>query len=219
MYGSPRTHNGLGFDQQLVKVSELLPDQYIARCMNPQTREQYSVSTTQRSHASWPQVGEYWVITRSISGLWDFTIKINPPSAPNIVAPTTASVLNQAITGLVSEGLLTDGRTTPAWTPLTMTGTWTGTPSVYLQDNGLLRFRGTVATSGSVSSGSTIATIPNTVGVLPHYTDTYPTTYTIGTTPAAGGVTVDTSGNVKYVGATGTIASLYLGGITVPALF
>lgn len=108
---SQRVTTGLGFNTQLVKVVELLPQKNLARCIEPKSNQQYLVSTTMRSHMAWPQAGEYWVITR-MAGPWNFTLKITSPTPPAITGITlTGSAQESIVNQLTAAGLAQDSST------------------------------------------------------------------------------------------------------------
>lgn len=106
-----KTGNTMGYNHQLVKVVELVPSYNMARCQNPRTTEEYQVTLSQRSHATWPQVGEYWVIDRS-AGPWNFAQKVTaptPPVATGVVTNGTAADLLAQM--FQKNGLATDSTT------------------------------------------------------------------------------------------------------------
>lgn len=114
---SVKVTHGTGFQQQLVKIIELLPDQThgqggpLARCQNPKTHEEYYASLTQRHYAAWPQIGEYWVLSRNM-GPWDLTVKITPPAPPAVTGSVaTGSGLASAISSLDGAGFVQDQTT------------------------------------------------------------------------------------------------------------
>lgn len=104
------------------------------------------------------------------------------------------------------------------WITLPLASGWSahgGSPA-YRLESGRVWLRGSVQTSGSVSSGATFATLPT--GFRAANSDFYGTTYSIGSGPAATYVTANTDGTLVYNGSTGTVAYLMLGGMTIPTI-
>lgn len=104
--------SGTGFAFVLATVKELQPDKNICVAQDLQTGDQYQVGLDKRGQIVWPQVGDTWVLDRSV-GHWALRLKVTGTAAPgytgysNLMDPD----LYQLVQLLAGHGLLVDGTT------------------------------------------------------------------------------------------------------------
>lgn len=168
-----RVTTGLGYSTQLVKVVELLPQNNVARCIEPKSNQQFLVSTTQRTHATWPQVGEYWIITR-LSGPWDFTHKVTSPTPPAVTGIKLAGSAQESIVNQLTAGGFIQDSTTPTAVP-TVTGHVT---------KGAKNTATTLASLGYVIDNTVLFTDTSTVKTTPVGTTNNTRSHTSATSQA-----------------------------------
>jgi hypothetical protein len=73
--------SGTGFAFVLAEIKELLPDRNICLAQDLQTGDQYQVGLNKRGETAWPQVGDQWILDRSM-GHWALQSKVSDVQAP-----------------------------------------------------------------------------------------------------------------------------------------
>jgi hypothetical protein len=151
--------SGTGFSFVIAVIKEVLPDKNICLAQDQHTGDQYQVGLNKRGETAWPQVGDQWVLDRSL-GHWALRTKITDTQAPKITG-TSAGMdadLLQLVGVLSSLGLVQNGLTTG--TVPTVTGSRNkmdpavGTLITILAAKGLLVDNTTAAGALPVITGS-----------------------------------------------------------------
>jgi hypothetical protein len=105
--------SGTGFAFVLAEIKELLPDRNICLAMDLQTGDYYEVGLNKRGETAWPQVGDRWILDRSM-GHWALQTKVTDVSAP--VFTGNASTMDPDLLRLAlllkGLGLIQDGTAT-----------------------------------------------------------------------------------------------------------
>lgn len=105
--------SGTGFGFALVEIKELRPEKNLCLAMDLQTGDYYDVALTKRGETAWPQVGDRWIMDRSL-GHWMLQTKVTGSEPPaytghyNLMDPD----LLRLVTLLKGLGLLKDATTT-----------------------------------------------------------------------------------------------------------
>lgn len=105
--------SGTGFGFVLVEIKELLPERNICLGQDLQTGDQYQLGLNKRGETAWPQVGDRWIIDRSL-GHWALQSKVTEHEPPeftgyyNLMDPDVLRLMT-LMKGL---GLLKDATTT-----------------------------------------------------------------------------------------------------------
>lgn len=109
--------SGIGFAFALVTIKDLLPDKNICLAQDQQTGTQYQLGLDKRGQIAWPQVGDVWVIDRSL-GHWALRCKVTGTSAPPLTGDTALmdTATRQVVATLGELGLVSD-QTTSGTTP------------------------------------------------------------------------------------------------------
>lgn len=106
--------SGIGFAFALVDIKDIHPDRNICLVSDLQTGAFTEVGLDKRDSISWPQVGDRWIIDRSL-GHWALRCKVTATTPPVItgsrdtIPPTLVSLLG-VLEGL---GLIKDETTAP----------------------------------------------------------------------------------------------------------
>lgn len=105
--------SGVGFAFALTEIKELLPDRNICLAMDLQTGDYYEVGLNKRGETAWPQVGDRWILDRSL-GHWALQSKVTDVTAPSFTG--NLSTMDPDVLRLVmllkGLGLITDETTT-----------------------------------------------------------------------------------------------------------
>lgn len=105
--------SGTGFSFAVAEVKEVLPEKGIALVMDLNTGNMQDVGLNKRGETAWPQVGDRWLIDRSM-GHWALQTKITasaPPEFTGFFNTMDPDTLRLALL-LKNLGLLTDATTT-----------------------------------------------------------------------------------------------------------
>jgi len=104
--------SGTGFAFVLAEIKEVHPDTNICVAEDIQTGDQYQVGLNKRGETAWPQVGDRWVLDRSL-GHWALRSKVTDTQAP--VFTGNFSTMDPDVLRLASLlkglGLIQDGTT------------------------------------------------------------------------------------------------------------
>jgi hypothetical protein len=160
--------SGTGFSFAVAEVKEILPDRGIALVMDLNTGNIQDVGLNKRGETAWPQVGDRWLIDRSM-GHWALQAKITGPEPPEFTGffnTMDPDVLRLA-TVLKSLGLIKDAMTSGPVPDLEYTG------SKNLMSPALIQLVELLDSLGVIDDQSTAQTLP--VGVW----------QIVGTTPGA----------------------------------
>jgi hypothetical protein len=165
--------SGIGFAFKLVDIKELHPDANICLVADVQTAESIQVGLDKRDSVAWPQVGDRWIIDRSL-GHWALRCRITATSAPVFTGSRNA-IPSAFVTLLgVLEGLgLIDDQTTSqtvpvgVWAPAVYTSPWADFSGAYQSARYLLDYGGFVVIEGAVKTTTTIAAGTSPVFTLP----------------------------------------------------
>lgn len=165
--------SGVGFAFTLVDVKEVHPDQNICLVSDVQTGAYTQVGLDKRDSISWPQVGDRWIIDRSL-GHWALRCKVTATSAPavtgsrNALSPPFVALLG-VLEGL---GLIDDqttAQTVPAgvWEAVSYTSPWADFSGTYQGARYMIDYGGFVVIEGTVKTTATIAAGTSPVFTLP----------------------------------------------------
>jgi hypothetical protein len=104
--------SGTGFSFVLATIKELLPDKNICLAKDLQTGDQYQVGLNKRGETAWPQVGDTWVLDRSL-GHWILQTKVTANEPPEFTGyyNTMDEDLLRLVLILKGLGLVKDGTT------------------------------------------------------------------------------------------------------------
>lgn len=80
--------SGVGFAFVLAEIRELLPERNICLAMDLQTGDYYEVGLNKRGETAWPQVGDRWILDRSL-GHWALQGKVTDVTAPSFTGNLT----------------------------------------------------------------------------------------------------------------------------------
>jgi hypothetical protein len=180
--------SAVGFAFTLVDVSEVHPDTNICLVSDVQTGAFTQVGLDKRDSIAWPQVGDRWIIDRSL-GHWALRCKVTA-TAPPVITGSRNSIGASAqmlLDALEELGLVND-QTTPATLPV---GVWqvvgSGAPvapftapwanydaTTYqgarymIETSGIVRVEGLAKTTAAVSGASEIFVLPPGFRPLKH---------------------------------------------------
>lgn len=195
--------SGIGFAFVLVKIKELNPEKNICMAMDLQTGDHYELGLNKRGETAWPQVGDLWVIDRSM-GHWMLRLKVTDREPPVLTGDRSVMDpdLHRLMSILQSLGLIQDGTTASSvdpdvWVTPTLASGWIAfTPAVAprykLNRDGTVTIEGRATAPGGVTSGTTIFTLDE--GYAPPMVK-YDTV--LVASGAAGMLSVGTDGAVK----------------------
>jgi uncharacterized membrane protein len=148
--------SGTGFSFVLATIKEVHPDTNICLAQDLQTGDQYQVGLNKRGDVVWPQVGDQWILDRSM-GHWALRTKVTETQAPVYTGyyNTMDADLLRLVLILKGLGLVQDGTTTgPVPVIPTVTGSKAQITPVVQQIISYL------ASAGVVQDGTTAATVP-----------------------------------------------------------
>lgn len=165
--------SGVGFAFTLVDVKELHPDKNICLVSDVQTGAFTQVGLDKRDSIAWPQVGDRWLIDRSL-GHWALRCKVTATSPPTLTGSRNrVPVSLQQLTGVL-EGLgLIDDQTTAqtvpvgVWQAALYTSPWADFSSAYQGVRYMLDYSGFVVIEGAGKTTTTISAGTSPVFTLP----------------------------------------------------
>lgn len=139
---------GVGFALRTVVIQEVLPDKNSCRSADIQTNEMFELGLNKRGDSAvWPQVGEGWLIDRSM-GHWALRCKLTPTAPPTVTGARVSmdQNLGALITLLAQQGMvgdLTTAATVPTgWqTPSSWVNGWVTGHAVTPVQNAPFRFQ------------------------------------------------------------------------------
>lgn len=104
--------SGTGFAFAVVEIRELHPDKNICLAQDLNTSDQYQLGLNKRGETAWPQIGDRWVIDRSM-GHWMLQCKVTDYEAPTFTGnySTMDADLLRLLTVFQGLGLVQDGTT------------------------------------------------------------------------------------------------------------
>lgn len=147
--------SGTGFSFVLAKIKEIHPDKNICLAEDLQTTDQYQVGLNKRGETVWPQVGDTWILDRSL-GHWALQTKVTDTEAPVFTGyyNTMDADLLRLVLILKGLGLVQDGTTTGP-VPPTVTGSRNNMSPITAQIIDILAAKdiitdGTTAATGAV---------------------------------------------------------------------
>jgi len=196
--------SGVGFAFMIGVVKDLNPAQNICLVQNLQTGDTQQVALDVRSSTNWPQVGEQWLLDRSL-GVWSLRTKVTDRSAPSVTGsrylmdPDVAALVD-VLAGL---GLIADTTTGTAadltWQTPTLASGWTPfttltAPRYKLNRDNTVSIEGRATAPAGVVAGATIFTFPADSVYIPPVTK-YDTV--LVAPGAAGELAVAPDGSVK----------------------
>lgn len=152
--------SGVGFGFRSVEIREILTAENICLASDVQTSEDFQLGLNKRGSLVWPQVGDRWLIDRSL-GHWALRCKITETSAPAVTGSRAG--MDRDLLGLLGLlaglGLVQDS-TTPGATPVVTGSRNAMSPAV-----------GSVVTAlaarGLIVDQTTAATVPIGVWQIP----------------------------------------------------
>lgn len=155
--------SGIGFAFTLVDVKELHPDQNVCLVSDVQTGAFTQVGLDKRDSTAWPQVGDRWIIDRSL-GHWALRCKVTATSAPVFTGSrsTVPAPLASLLGVLEGLGLIDDQTTSPTvpvgvWVPAVYASPWADFSGTYQGARYMLDYSGFVVIEGAVKTTAAIA--------------------------------------------------------------
>lgn len=173
--------SGTGFGFVLAEIKELLPEKNICVARDLQTGDEYQVGLNKRGETAWPQVGDQWVLDRSM-GHWLLQCKVTEESAPAFTGffnTMDADVLRLAMV-LKGLGLIRDATTLGPTPPTPPSNVYSGSQNTMRAE--FIALLALLDTLGVIDDQTTAQTLPIGVWQIPtlnspfaEYSSTYQT--------------------------------------------